>query len=101
MCDLRFSVQLNSHGVMRFKTDVPAVPAGIVGDWFEGKPYQPDSAQVESVLPYAYRKAFRRTLKWWQSDSMSGRSMPLKCDLYTLRGKPMGTLFATPNWAAI
>lgn len=101
MTDLSFNVQLNSHGVMRFKTIVPAVEAGIVGDWFNGKPYQPNTSDVESALPFHYRKAFRRALKWWQTDSMSGRLMPLKCDLVTLRGKPMGTLFATPNWAAV
>lgn len=100
MTDLTFSVQLNAHGVVVCKAQVKAVAAGLVGDWFEGKPYQPNTDDVAACLPYRYRKAFKRALKWWQTESMSGRSMPLKCDLTTLRGKPMGTLFATPEWVA-
>lgn len=98
---LQFNVQLNADGVVRFKAVVPAVEAGLVGDWFEGKPYQPDERAVFERLPYRYRKAFTRAMKWWQTESMSGRSMPLKCELKTLRGKPMGSLFATPDWVTI
>lgn len=98
---LQYNVQLNAHGVIRFKATVPAREAGIVGDYHNGVPYQPDNDAVRKVLPYRYRKAFDRTLKWWQTESMSGRSLPLKCELHTARDhKPMGTLFATPDWAA-
>ena len=98
MSRLRFNVQLNAYGAVRVRAQAPAVEAGVVGDWYQGKPYQPDPVVVRATLPYRYRKAFDRALKWWQTDSMSGRAMPLKCDLVTLRGKPLGTLFATPDW---
>ncbi len=100
MANLTFSVQFNRHGVIRSKAVVPAIEAGIVGDWFGGKPYQPSTVAVREVLPHPYRKAFDRALKWWLTESMSGRAMPLMCDLRDLKGKPMGTLFATPNWEA-
>jgi hypothetical protein len=92
-----YTVQLNAHGVIRFKTTCGAKPAGLVGDYRNGAPYQPDLNAA--VLPYRYRKAFERALKWWQAESMSGQHMPLRCDLTTLRGQPMGTLFATPDWS--
>lgn len=96
---LTFNVQLNADGCIRWKAVVPAHEAGLVGDWFKGKPYQPKRDEVRDRLPYKYRKAFDRAMTWWQEQSMSGRYMPLKCDLYTLKGrKPMGSLFATPNW---
>jgi len=98
---LTYNVQLNANGVIRFRATVDAKEAGIVGDYLNGVPYQPDNAQVIAAIPYRYRKAFQRALKWWQTDSMSGRSLPLMCRLETLRGKPMGTLYATPNWPAV
>jgi hypothetical protein len=45
-----------------------------------------------------YRKAFLRASKWWQEKSMTSRALPLKTDLKSLDGKPMGTIWATPNW---
>lgn len=95
---LTFNVQLNANGVIRVKTTVPACEAGIVGDWYRGKPYQPVNEDVRAALPYHCRKAFDRALTWWQESTMSGRCMPLKCELYTLKRKPLGTLYATPNW---
>jgi hypothetical protein len=95
-----YNIQLNANGVVRFKAVVPAVEAGLVGDYHDHKPYQPDSRAVFERLPFKYRKAFKRALGWWQDNSMSGRSLPLKCDLVTLKGKPLGTLYATPNWVA-
>ncbi|MGV1835244.1 hypothetical protein ACQZ6C_10820 [Rhizobium rhizogenes] len=97
---LTFNIQLNANGVIRFKCQAAAKEAGMVGVWFNGKPYQPDTKYVHDCLPFQYRKAFNRALKWWQTESMSGRSMPLMCNLTSLRGKPMGTLYATPNWVA-
>lgn len=97
---LTYSIQLNSGGVVRFKAQVPAVEAHIVGDYHNHKPYQPDTRAIHDRLPFKYRKALNRALGWWQEKSMSGRAMPLKCDLVTLRGKPLGTLYATPNWVA-
>ena len=97
---LTFTVQLNRDGVVRFKGTVSAQEMGIVGDWYKGRPYQPIAKEVRALIPYHYRKAFDRALKWGQTESMSGRSMPLMCDLTALSGAPMGTLYATPNWVA-
>jgi hypothetical protein len=97
---LTFNIQLNADGVVVFRKTVAAKEAAIVGDWFEGKPYQPNEADVIAAIPYKYRKAFKRALGWWQQDSMSGRAIPLMCKLKTLKGESMGTLFATPNWVA-
>ena len=95
---LTFNIQLQRNGSLYCKFTVPAREAGLVGGWYQGKPYKPDPVEVRAMLPYQYRKAFDRALAWWQSDSMSGWAMPLKCDLVSLKGAPMGTLFATPNW---
>mgnify|MGYP005821884279 CR=1 FL=1 len=97
---LTYTIHLNAHGGVRFKTTVPAKESGLVGDYHNGVPYQPDNSEVRLGLPYRYRKAFDRALKWWHESSMSGRSLPLKCDLYTSKGAPMGTLYATPDWPA-
>lgn len=94
-----FDIQLHAHGVKRCGFLVAGIEAGLVGDYYNGKPYQPDTTAVHDMLPYQYRKAFDRALKWWQDSSMSGRVLPLKCELKTLKGKPMGTLFATPAWS--
>lgn len=99
MGTLHFDIQLQANGTKRCGFLVEAQEAGLVGDWYKGKPYQPNTDAVRAMLPYQYRKAFDRALKWWQTESMSGRMMPLKCELKTLAGKPMGTLFATPNWS--
>jgi hypothetical protein len=97
---LTYTVQFNSGGIMRFKAEVPAKPVGIVGDYHNGTPYQPDTDDVRAALPHAYRRAFDRAALWWQQNSMSGRHMPLMRELYGVNGKPLGTLFATPNWVA-
>lgn len=100
MSPLTYSIQINADGIIRFKATVPATECGIVGDYYEGKPYQPDMDSVLNVLPYRYRKAFIRSMNWWQSNDMSGRNMPLMRNLHTVKGKPIGTIFATPNWFA-
>lgn len=101
MTALTFNVQLNRHGGIVCKAEVPAHEAGIVGDWYEGKPYQPSRAEVRAAIPFQYRAAFDRSIGWWQESTMSGRLMPLKMDLLSLKRQPLGTLYATPNWAAI
>ena len=97
---LTYSIQLNRGGLARFQFTVPAKEAGIVGDYKDGKPYQPDFGTVFENLPTKYRKAFARAMTWWQHDGISGRNVPLMCVLYSAKGENMGTLFATPNWEA-
>ena len=94
---LTFEIQLND-GVVRWKAIVPALESGLVGCYSDGKPYEPNDEAILERLPFKYRKAFRRASKWWQESDQSGRFMPLKCELTTLRGKPLGTLWATPDW---
>lgn len=93
-----FSVQLNAQGSIRWRAVVTAIETGICGDYYKGTPYQPSDKEIHDRLPTKYRKAFDRALKWCQENSMSGRNIPQKCDLTTLKGKPMGTLFVLPNW---
>jgi hypothetical protein len=95
---LSFKITLNRHGAPRLITESPAIECGLIGCYSNGKPYQPDSDFVFEALPYQYRKAFLRASKWWQEKSMTSRALPLKTDLKSLDGKPMGTIWATPNW---
>jgi hypothetical protein len=96
---LTYTVQLNSDGVVRCKATVSAREAGLIGDYRRGVPYQPLESEVRAALPHRYRAAFDRALKWWQRADMSGRSLPLMCELHRASDHaPMGTLFATPDW---
>lgn len=97
---LTYSIQLNRDGVVKFQAIVPALESGIVGDYHNHKPYQPDSRAIFERLPWSYRKAFERALKWWREETYSGHSVPLMCELRSTKGESMGTLFATPNWEA-
>lgn len=97
---LLYDITLSRDGRARRIATVHAREAGLVGDYFEGKPYQPDVDAVREALPYHYRKAFDRALKWW-SQGYSGRVVPLTCSLTSTRGKPMGRLFAMPGWVAL
>lgn len=97
---LTYNLTINANGRTIFSCEsIPAVESGIVGDYFAGKPYQPSEAAVTAALPYRYRKAFARALKWWET-SGSSRRVPLMCRLESTRGANMGTMLVTPNWAA-
>jgi hypothetical protein len=100
MPELTFTVQLNRHGAVFFKTTVKAKESGIVGDWYNGKPYQPDSDEVRAAIPFLFRPAFdRAVLRWSETNGANqSRLLPLMTELRGLRGQPLGTLFATPNW---
>lgn len=97
---LSYDITLHRYGVIWRKFTVPAKEAALVGDWFNGNPYQPDVEEVISKLPQNYTKAIRRARSWWQTASMSGRDIPLKMELYSVTHYSMGTLYATPNWVA-
>ena len=97
---LQYSIALNHDGARVFSAVVPALEAGLVGDYHGGKPYQPSRDATRQALPARYRKAFDRALSWWATKHAS-RHIPLKCELRDSTGKPMGTLYATPMWDAI
>ena len=96
---LSYSVQLHRNGAVVFCATVPAREAGLVGDYHNGKPHQPDNAALRAAIPFRYRKAFDRTMTWWQT-TPSGRNVPLKCTLRSVKGCALGELFATPQWSA-
>ena len=98
MSNLAYTITLQRAGAVILSTTIPAKEAGIVGDYHEGKPYQPTSDDVRAALPFAYRAAFDRALKWWQCESGAGRALPLMCYLHNVKGKQIARLFATPNW---
>ena len=95
---LTFHVTLHYDTVIRWTANIPAKEAGIVGNYYKGVPYQPDIQYMLNCLPYKYRKAVKRQISWWQPNGLSGRMIPLVMNLNSMRGKPMGTLYARPNW---
>jgi len=97
MSQLTYSLTFHQNGVIRLAVTVPAQRAYAIGDYHLGQAYEPPSALVKEALPFAYRKAFDRAVKWWREKG-SSRVMPSKCDLVSLKGKPLGTLYATSNF---
>ena len=94
---LTYTIQLQSNGRILWQAIIPAWQAALCGDYYEGVPYAPSPREVLQRLPYRYRKAFDRAIGWWQT-TPAGRPVPLRCDLKGLRGKTLGTLYATPNF---
>ena len=89
---MQFEVTFNRLGVIRSKFQVQAIECKLAGVWhYDGKPYLPDSEEVEALLPYHYRKAFNRTRVWWAREF----SDLVRVDLHDLRGFPLGTIHAT------
>ena len=95
---LKYRVTLGCDSILRCDFIIDAVESGIVGNYHEGKPYQPNMNELRQEIPFRFRKSLDRSLGWWQTNDMSGKSMPLRCDLVTLKGKEQGTLFAYPMW---
>lgn len=98
MAKLTFNLVLQRHGVDLKTGDVDAQEAGIVGDWFEGKPYKPHPSDVLRFLPAQFWGAFNRNPQWWETRDGT-RKIPLKCELRNLAGKLIGTIYAIPNWS--
>ena len=96
---LSYTVSLHVEGREVFTCKVPVREVGLIGDYHNGIPYQPDNAATEAALPYRYRKAFSRAIKWWHATTSTGHSV-MTCEIHTLRGRSMGRLIATPNWHA-
>ena len=92
---LTFTVRLIRNGVIRKTMKVDAREAIIVGNYYNGIPYQPNTDQVIANVPTQYHKAIQRHVRWW---APSSPSMPLAMNLYSYDNKPMGTLFATADW---
>lgn len=95
---LAYSVSLHRNGKIICRFEVSCKAVSIVGDYYQGIPYQPKENEVKDGLPYKYRKSFDRASKWWQ-DKYS-RDIPLHCNLKDRYGRGMGELFATPMWPA-
>lgn len=99
--ELEYIITLHRDGAQIFRARVPAKQCGLVGDYHNGIPYQPDPELILLKLPHAYKKAFERSLGWWQSHFPGSRPVPLKCELTSTKGYGIGVLFATPDWPIV
>lgn len=70
---------------------------------YEGKHLVPDYAAIRDAIPHYHRKAFDRAAMWFfpvtLHSALSGipdRMNAASLDLSDVRGKPLGTLYATP-----
>jgi len=86
---LTYSVKFQSGEIVRWQAIVPATPSAIVGDYHNGRPFEPCRPAIRERLAFRLRKALDRAPAWHDlySDVWS-------LDLYTLRGKPLGTIYA-------
>jgi hypothetical protein len=88
---MKYRIELHRHGVLIDSFTVSARERGIVGNWYNGKPYGPNESQVMQGLPYAYRKAFERGTGFW----CTNLSDVQRADMNRKRdGAAMGSLFA-------
>lgn len=93
---LTYTVRLIRNGNLVAKVRVKAREVMVVGNYYNGIPYQPETDEVIAAVPRMYHKAIRRHVSWWACHNSN--SMPLAMNLYTTNSKPMGSLFATPDW---
>ena len=84
-----YKITFSAHGVSEVLGRVPASQELTL----YGKP---DETALRGLLPYRIRKAATRAL-WWQDKSFHYLQ---RRDLVSLRGQPMGTLFAEKEAAA-
>ncbi len=82
-----FKIEFQSGGIMRKRFEASVSPV-------RGLMAVPDFESVCRAMPPKYWPAIQRE-NWWQSDDMSGQSLPLRLDMSDRKGKPLGTLFAT------
>jgi hypothetical protein len=99
--ELEYIVTLHREGQAVWRARVPAKQCGLVGDYHNGLPYQPDADALTKALPHSHKKAFERALGWWQTHFPGSRPVPLKCELTSTKGYGIGVLFATPDWPVV
>jgi hypothetical protein len=85
-----FAFNINGNGFKGGR--VPAVEAGLVGVWRDGKPWTPDRAAVRALLPAAWRAAFDRSGAFWFDKSDPTR--PAYLHLRDTRGRRRTTIYA-------
>lgn len=57
---------------------VPALEAGLVGDYVDGMPYKPDHGDIlVDQLPAQYRQSTRRAIHLWYQDGLRQFYLPL------------------------
>jgi hypothetical protein len=89
----QFRVELQRDGLLRWQSVQEARKAAVCGVWHDGQPWLPNDDGTVASLPYAYRKAFSRgPAMWWVKDDAAWYAYR---DLYSAKGKYMGTLIAT------
>lgn len=76
------------HNVSNKEFRVAAEECALVGTWYAGRPWRPDTAQFRAALPYRWRAAFDRGSMFWRTSDTD------ECHtcLYNTRGKPLATV---------
>lgn len=87
---MRFIIEYQRHGTLQQKFTVPTAEAILIGIPQYGILYRPAAQPIAAQLPFNVIKAFRRST--WQNHVIM--CDVLQCDLTTLKGKPLGTIFA-------
>lgn len=74
--------------------NVPAIDAGIVGEYFNSKPFKPDLANIADSLPYRYRKSVMAQL--WHERGFGPNDGTFKLNIESARGKFLAQIRFTP-----
>ncbi len=90
-----FTVVHHVQGANVHRVTVPAVYTGITGHWFAGSPCSPSRDELARVMPHSLRPAIMRAPFWTTRDAPH---LPQRADLWTVEHKPLGTLYAYPDW---
>lgn len=80
-----FNVEFHRDGILRKKFNVPA-------NGTRGLVHVPDFQALCREMPGSTWQAISRG-QWW--GDKHAPSMPLRLDMVTVKGKPIGSLFAT------
>ena len=67
---------------------VPAVEAGLVGDYVDGTPYAPCKESLVANMPFRFRKAMERATLWYRESTKQ-----FCATLYGSRGAYLGTVY--------
>lgn len=83
-------VAFNVNGAGFKGARIAAEPAGLVGVYVDGIPYQPDRGAVRAVLPYHWRASWDRCTGFWWNDERTQAF----AHLADRRGRPLTTVYA-------
>lgn len=76
---------------------VPVIESGIVGEYYNGKPYAPDLSQLVQCVPYRYRIAAEcEFLTMWHESGHGPNDGTFKVILVSTKGKYLTQILFTP-----